>query len=190
LVRDLERVRKDFEKRANKTRRDAETQARKARRDAEQRVKRAQREAEAQIRKARKQAESTAGRARRQVEGGARRAGRTARDVADPALAQADVLRRRAGAPGGPIALYDQLTVPQIKSRLKDLSKADLRKVRTYEKNNDARKGLLDDLDRRIGDGAKTASTRKRSTARKSTAKKTTARKTTARKSTARKRSS
>ena len=47
--------------------------------------------------------------------------------------------------------------MPQIKARLKDLNKADLRKVRTYEKNNSARKGLLDDLDRRI-DGTKKAS--------------------------------
>ena len=60
---------------------------------------------------------------------------------------------RSAGAPGGPgfpISAYDQLTAGQVKSRLKDLSKADLRKVRTKEKNGKARKGILADIDKRL----------------------------------------
>src|SRR6185295_7098275 len=49
-------------------------------------------------------------------------------------LAQADRLRRRAGvSAGGPITAYDQLTATQIKSRLGDLSPAELRRLRDRE---------------------------------------------------------
>jgi YD repeat-containing protein len=93
--------------------------------------------------------------ARRQATTAARRAAgratRVARDAADRPLAEADRLRRRSRLPGGfPITAYDQLTSAQVKSRLGDLSSAELRKVRTYEKGNQARKGLLNDLDKRL----------------------------------------
>jgi polyhydroxyalkanoate synthesis regulator phasin len=65
-------------------------------------------------------------------------------------LAEADKIRRRAGAPGPPITGYDQLTASQVKSRLRDLNKADLRKVRTQEKRGKARKGILDTIDGRL----------------------------------------
>ena len=100
---------------------------------------------------ARKDFESRTKPARRQVEKAAGRATRVARDAADQPLAQADRLRRRAGASGPwPIAAYDQLTVPQIKRRLTDLNKADLRKVRTQEKRGKARKGILDNIEDRL----------------------------------------
>ncbi|MFN8160288.1 MAG: hypothetical protein U0R52_04490 [Solirubrobacterales bacterium] len=86
--------------------------------------------------------------ARRQVEG----AGRTARDTADPALARADRLRRRAGVPAAfPITAYDQLTAAQIKSRLGDLTPAELRKVRDYEKRNRKRKGVISTIEKKLG---------------------------------------
>jgi polyhydroxyalkanoate synthesis regulator phasin len=89
--------------------------------------------------------------ARRQATRAAGRAARAARDVADPALAEADKLRRRAGvASGSPITAYDQLTATQVKSRLRDLSDAELRKVRTQEKRGKARKSVLGEIDKRL----------------------------------------
>jgi polyhydroxyalkanoate synthesis regulator phasin len=89
--------------------------------------------------------------ARRRATTEARRAARVARDAADAPLAQADRLRRRSGVTaGGPITAYDQLTATQIKSRLSDLSPAELRQVRTRERRGKARKGILSDVDRRL----------------------------------------
>lgn len=89
--------------------------------------------------------------ARRQATRTAGRAARAARDVADPALAEADKLRRRTGVrSASPITGLDQLTVPQVNSRLKDLRPAELRKVQTQEKRGKARKGVLDEIERRL----------------------------------------
>jgi polyhydroxyalkanoate synthesis regulator phasin len=100
---------------------------------------------------ARREIETRARPARRQARSAAGRAARAARDVADAPLAQADRIRRRAGVrAGGPVTAYDQLTVPQIRSRLKELTKDDLRKVRTQEKRGKARRGILDDIERRL----------------------------------------
>ncbi len=66
-------------------------------------------------------------------------------------VAEADKLRRRAGvASSSPITGYDSLNASQVKSRLKDMNKADLRKVRTQEKRGKARKGILDDIEKRL----------------------------------------
>ncbi|MGH2925418.1 MAG: hypothetical protein ACRDK1_05525, partial [Solirubrobacterales bacterium] len=74
-----------------------------------------------------------------------------ARDAADAPLAQADRIRRRAGvSAGGPITAYDQLTAAQVKARLRDLSAAELREVRTREKRGKARKSVLADIERRL----------------------------------------
>ena len=98
-----------------------------------------------------KGATKAAQRARKQVEGAAGKAGRSVRDAADPALAQADRLRRRAGVPGSlPITAYDQLTAAQIKSRLSDLTPAELRKVRDYEKRNESRKGVVSAVEKKL----------------------------------------
>lgn len=87
--------------------------------------------------------------ARRQATRAASRVGRAAREAADPALAEADKLRRRTGV-GSPITAYDQLTAEQVKSRLKDLGAAELRKVRTQEKRGKARKGVLSEIEKRL----------------------------------------
>ena len=98
-----------------------------------------------------KELRSRAGPTRRRASKAAGRVGRAARDAADAPLAQADRLRRRAGvSAGGPITAYDQLTVSQIKSRLGDLSPAELRKLRDREKRGKARKGVLADIERRL----------------------------------------
>lgn len=88
---------------------------------------------------------------RRRATKAAGRAARVARDAADTPLAQADRLRRRAGvSAGGPITAFDQLTASQIKSRLGDLSAAELRDLRAREQRGKARKGVLADIDRRL----------------------------------------
>lgn len=122
LLRDLERL-------LDQTRKDFEQRTTAARKDFEQRTSRA----------------------RRQATQAAGRVGRAARDAADRPLAEADRLRRRAGGPGFPITAYDQLTATQVKSRLSAMTKADLRKVRTREKNGQARKGVLDAIEKRLG---------------------------------------
>jgi polyhydroxyalkanoate synthesis regulator phasin len=104
-------------------------------------------ELERLLEQARTEVESRVGPARKHAE----RATRRAREAADPVLAEADKLRRRAGVRGGsPITGYDTLNATQVKSRLKDLKPADLRKVRTQEKRGKARKSVLDDIEKRL----------------------------------------
>ena len=100
------------------------------------------------VKQARKEARRQSAPVRKQ----AGRAARQARDAVDPALAQADRLRRRAGVPSPfPITAYDQLTAVQIKSRLGDLTPAELRKVRDYEKRNEKRKGVISAVEKKLG---------------------------------------
>src|SRR5689334_5032365 len=56
----------------------------------------------------------------------------------DRVLQEVDRARRRVGVgPSFPITLYDELNASQVVSRLKDLTPAQLRKVRDYEKRHD-----------------------------------------------------
>jgi polyhydroxyalkanoate synthesis regulator phasin len=97
---------------------------------------------------ARKAASGAAARARKEA-GGAR--GRAAR-TASPALAQVDKARRGARVgPNFPILEYDQLNAPQIQTRLKDLTPAQLRKVRDYETRNANRKTILKAIETKLG---------------------------------------
>ena len=107
--------------------------------DLEQLLGRGRNEIDSRTKDARDRGTKAARRARREVEKGRKRVVKTA----DPALAQADRLRRRAGAPGFPISAYDDLSVGQVKTRLTDLSAAELRKVRDYERRHGNRKGVL-----------------------------------------------
>lgn len=92
--------------------------------------------------------------ARRQAATAAGRAGRAARDAADQPMRRADALRRRAGVGTSfPITAYDQLTAAQVRSRLSGLDPAELRKVRTYEQRNKARRGVIGEIDRRLDGG-------------------------------------
>ncbi len=108
------------------------------------------RDLERLLEQARKEVDTRTGTARRQATRTAGRVGRGVRDAAERPLAEADKLRRRAGGPGPPITGYEQLTAGQVKSRLKDLNKAELRKVRTQEKRGKARKGILDEIETRL----------------------------------------
>ena len=88
---------------------------------------------------------------RARVDKAAGRAAKGALDAADAPLARVDKLRRKAGVgPGFPILAYDDLSVSQVRNRLGDLGRPELRKVRTYEQNNKARKGILGDIERKL----------------------------------------
>jgi hypothetical protein len=118
--------------------------------DLEKALADARKEVESRATKARKEVGRRTGKARKQAQRQVTRARKTAIEAADEPLARADKLRSRAGAPGFPITAYDELTAAQIKSRVNDLTKAEARKVRTYEKNNKARKSILDAIDKRL----------------------------------------
>ena len=108
-------------------------------------------ELEKLIDRARKDVETRVAPARKRAEKAASAAGKRLRSGADPVVAEADKLRRRAGVGGGsPITGYEGLNASQVKSRLKGMNKADLRKVRTQEKRGKARKGILDDIEKRL----------------------------------------
>jgi hypothetical protein len=85
--------------------------------------------------------------ARRQAKGARSRAVHTA----SPALAQADRARRAAKVGSNfPITLYEELNVAEIKSRLADLTPAELRKVRDHERRNANRKGVLSAIESKL----------------------------------------
>jgi hypothetical protein len=89
-------------------------------------------------------------RALQEVGGRTKSARKRAVGAVDKPLAQADRMRRRARVPGFPITAYDELSVRQIERRLQELSRAELRKVRDYERKNKARKGVLTGVDRKL----------------------------------------
>jgi Tfp pilus assembly protein FimV len=110
------------------------------------------RDLERMLERARRDADKRAAPVRRRATQAGGRAARAARDVAEEPLAQADRLRRRAGVgPSFPITAYDQLTAGQVKKRLTDLKKGELRRVRTYETRNKNRKGIVDAIDNKLG---------------------------------------
>jgi polyhydroxyalkanoate synthesis regulator phasin len=90
------------------------------------------------------------GRAKQQVGDRAVRARKRAVKAVDKPLAGADRVRRAARVPGFPITAYDQLTIRQIDRRMQELSRAELRRVRDYERRNRGRKSLLRSLDRKL----------------------------------------
>ena len=90
------------------------------------------------------------GRAKQQAGDRAVRARKRAVKAVDKPLAGADRVRRAARVPGFPITAYDQLTIRQIDRRMQELSRAELRRVRDYERRNRGRKSLLRSLDRKL----------------------------------------
>jgi polyhydroxyalkanoate synthesis regulator phasin len=86
-------------------------------------------------------------RARKRASGARGRAVR----AASPALAQADRARRVARVgPNFPITGYDDLTAAQVQTRLKDLTPAELRKVRDHERRNAKRKTILNTIESKL----------------------------------------
>jgi polyhydroxyalkanoate synthesis regulator phasin len=91
-----------------------------------------------QLDDARKQARTGATRARRQP-------------GVDRVLREVDRGRRAAGLPPSfPILGYDDLSAAQINERLVDLSPAELRKVRDYERRNANRKSVLTAIEKAL----------------------------------------
>ena len=69
----------------------------------------------------------------------------------DRVLREVDRARRRVGVGSTfPITLYDELNASQIVSRLSDLTPAQLRKVRDYEKRHDSRKSVLSAIEKKL----------------------------------------
>ena len=89
-------------------------------------------------------------RARREVEVRAEGARKRAVGAVEGPLASADRARRKARVPGFPISAYDQLSVRQVDTRLTDLTRGELRRVRNYERSHKARKGVLRAVDRKL----------------------------------------
>lgn len=116
-------------------------------RDLEQLLGRGRDEIEGRTVGARKRGTDAARRARREVERGRTRAVR----AADPMLARADRARRAAGVgPTFPILGYEDLTAAQVQGRLGDLTTAQLRKVRDYERRHGNRKSVLSAIESKL----------------------------------------
>ncbi len=89
-------------------------------------------------------------RGRGQLEAATKKALR--QEPVDRLVRGADRARRKVGVgPSFPIIGYDELNVPQVKSRLSDLSKPELRKVLTYERRHANRKSVTAALEKAIG---------------------------------------
>jgi hypothetical protein len=74
-----------------------------------------------------------------------------ATQTGDVALREVDRARRAVGVgPTFPISLYDSLSAAQVQKRLNDLTPAELRKVRDYEKRNQNRKSVQDAVERKL----------------------------------------
>jgi polyhydroxyalkanoate synthesis regulator phasin len=98
------------------------------------------------------QAREAPGKARQQAGARAEKARKKAVKAVDRPLAGADRVRRAARVPGFPITAYDDLSVRQIDRRVQELSRAELRRVRDYERSNKSRKGVLSAVDRKLKD--------------------------------------
>jgi hypothetical protein len=95
----------------------------------------------------RRAAGGVVGAARGQASGARSRAVR----VASSPLAQADRARRTAGVgPNFPIIAYGDLTADQVVTRLSNLTPAELRKVRDYERRNANRKTVLNSIEAKL----------------------------------------
>ncbi len=74
-----------------------------------------------------------------------------ATQTGDVALREVDRARRAVGVgPTFPISLYDSLSATQVQKRLNDLTPAELRKVRDYEKRNQNRKSVQGAIERKL----------------------------------------
>jgi polyhydroxyalkanoate synthesis regulator phasin len=93
--------------------------------------------------------EDATGDARKQARKGATRARR--QPSVDRVLREVDRGRRAAGLPPSfPVLGYDDLSAAQVAERLADLSPAELRKVRDYERRNANRKSVLSAIEKAL----------------------------------------
>jgi polyhydroxyalkanoate synthesis regulator phasin len=94
--------------------------------------------------------EALLGRGRAEAGRQAATARKQAAQRGDRVLREVDRARRAAGIGSFPILGYDDLDARQVTLRLSDLSPADLRKVRAYEKRNRARKTVLQAVEKQL----------------------------------------
>ena len=82
---------------------------------------------------------------------GARTTRKGVSESAERVLREVDRARRAAGVgPAFPVLGYDDLTAAQVTGRLADLSPAELRKVRDYERRNANRKSVLAAVEQKL----------------------------------------
>jgi polyhydroxyalkanoate synthesis regulator phasin len=94
--------------------------------------------------------EQLVGKGRGQLEAASKRVRRN--EGVDRLVRVSDRARRTAGVgPSFPILGYDDLNASQVQSRLSELKKPELRKVLTYERNNQGRKKVVEALEKAIG---------------------------------------
>jgi polyhydroxyalkanoate synthesis regulator phasin len=93
--------------------------------------------------------EQLLGRGRAEIRSARRRAARNT--AADRALKEVDKVRRSAGLGNFPILGFDDLTAAQVADRVAELTPAQLRKVRDYERRNANRKSVLQNIERKLG---------------------------------------
>ncbi|HEY8581789.1 MAG TPA: hypothetical protein VIL49_02545 [Capillimicrobium sp.] len=88
------------------------------------------------------------------IEAGRKQTDELRRDVEQlvgrPLAAAGGTAKRVAGIAAFPIDRYDDLTAAQITSGLGDLSEAELRQVREYERRHGNRKSVLGAIDRKL----------------------------------------
>jgi len=95
--------------------------------------------------------EALVGRRRAQAGRQAASAGKQDGESAGKQAGQGSERARRSGRGGSlPIQSYDELDVRRIRPRLRELTPAQLRKVRDYEQRNRGRKTVLDAIDRQL----------------------------------------
>jgi polyhydroxyalkanoate synthesis regulator phasin len=93
--------------------------------------------------------ETLLGRGRGQLESVSRRA--RGSEPIDRVVRGADRARRSVGVgPSFPILGYDDLNVPQVRSRLKELKRPELRKVLNYERKHANRKSVVDAIEKSL----------------------------------------
>jgi polyhydroxyalkanoate synthesis regulator phasin len=99
--------------------------------------------------RSREQLDDATGDARKQARKGATRARR--QPTVDRVLREVDRGRRAAGLPPSfPVLGYDDLNAAQVVERLADLTPAQLRKVRDYERRNANRKSVLNAIEKAL----------------------------------------
>src|SRR3954449_7319004 len=90
-------------------------------------------------------------RGREDIEGLLGRARKTVSGPADRVIREADRARPAGGIGSAfPIGGYDDLTAGRVSERLADLTPAELRKVRDYEKRNANRKSVLAAIEQKL----------------------------------------
>jgi polyhydroxyalkanoate synthesis regulator phasin len=93
--------------------------------------------------------EALLGKGRNQLESATKRAKRS--EPVDRIVRGADRARRAAGVGSSfPISGYSDLNVSQVQARLKELSKPELRKVLTYERNHANRKSVVGAIEKSL----------------------------------------